>query len=373
MARTAPQLVRDSILAGQFLPRSVCTPNKDDDQVAIRVRPSAQGRHIPVSPQEGGRPTESLRGFRVHAGVCRLPGLSAPLRLVESVDARGNLFAIVSALKGARYTIVLAAGDGDLDAMSSVPNEDPEEWAHTLGGIADKAGATGVSVTLAVSETRHSSLIGFTWADKNMSAKSGRLSMRRKRRLQEVSTGSGHVLPRISSALEGFNSRPFTVLSGAHMAATLRMSYDPSVTGVVHEATNQGKGPGWSEAGPGQSKEEWGHYVHDGAASITWVSPGAPSRDDILAFLDQRENLGVVRITVQIGDVGRDGDAKVSSIFTATSREIQDLEYLPSIGDVFPDRLRIRRMYGGQAAAFVAGLPLGLTAPDLLSRPRSAF
>jgi hypothetical protein len=175
----------------------------------------------------------------------------------------------------------------------------------------------------------------------------------------------------------------------------------------------------WEDAGPVAAQESWDHYVHDSGHSITWGMSEAP-RGEVLSsvmtgLVAPNHDIARKRVTFLYRPydpasttmiVERDrkdarfrltgattaarnelavassdqaaleeargaGLTRFTMLVTATVRTAEDLTLAAATVDTLapPARVRLRRMYGSQASAFAAALPLGLVLPDHLQVP----
>ncbi|GAA2427080.1 hypothetical protein GCM10010191_44810 [Actinomadura vinacea] len=209
-------------------------------------------------------------------------------------------------------------------------------------------------------------------------------------------------------------ARPMTA---GQLATAVRMAYDPDAQSALEAA--EGQEPRWENAGPVAAQEFWDHYVHDSGHSITWGMAEAP-RGEVLSnvmtgLVSPHRDIARKRVTflyrpydpaaattiverdrkdarfrlTGANSAARDEIAVVNSdqsaieeakgagltrftmLVTATVRSAQELELAAAAVDTLapPARVRLRRMYGSQASAFTAALPLGLVLPDHLQVP----
>lgn len=205
--------------------------------------------------------------------------------------------------------------------------------------------------------------------------------------------------------------------SADDLARIVRTAYDPSAEEVSDPA--QWSQVQWPDAGPVAAQEEWSYYAHDGVYSTTWCLVEAPRqhvRHDVLLPLLlpspharrltllyrtlSREQAGAVLKREQDASnarriyqhkTGRDTNARddddaaraaraaaeeaqgaglteFSLFVTTTTSSLEELEdarrHLAQAAS--QARLRMRPCWGGQAAAFAAGLGVaGLYPPDL--------
>ncbi|WP_067694639.1 SCO6880 family protein [Nocardia jejuensis] len=233
----------------------------------------------------------------------------------------------------------------------------------------------------------------------------------------------GRRLPLIVAALAdaGVRARPMT---GEEIIAVVRRSWDPASEADLEEAAELGESHGltWDDAGPVHHDEKLGHLLHDGTMSVTWECDGAPEgvvRERVLQRLlapnDQlpRKRVAVIYRPHSAGDAADivDNDYKDALVAAQTERGVgsataairveateqargeqarghgvtrvgylitvtaQNDTELPSIEAITKDlasqtRLKIRRCYRYQAAAFAASMGAGALLPEMSSLPK---
>lgn len=202
-------------------------------------------------------------------------------------------------------------------------------------------------------------------------------------------------------------------MSAQELCEVVRTAYDPASQEIFDDARAHGEVAEleWSDVGPAATDASFGAYQHDSGASVTWAMTQAPRGNvgsDVLArLLRPHPDVDRKRVTllyrpmdtaraarVVEGD-HRDAEATVRNAKRPTSRMLTEQKSaaataqeeaqgagLLSFGMLItatvtdPDRLdlarraveqlaptariRIRPVYGGQEAAFTAGLPLGV-------------
>ena len=197
----------------------------------------------------------------------------------------------------------------------------------------------------------------------------------------------------------------------------MRIAYDPDSQSDIEAA--EGQDLRWDDAGPVASQESWDHYVHDSGHSITWGMSEAPrgevlssvmngllaphhdiarkhvtfcyrphvpasatriverDRRDTRFRLDgsaaaARNEIDVIKSDQSALEEARGaGVTRFTILVTATVRSAEELPVAAAAIDTLsaPARLRLRRMYGSQASAFAAALPLGIVLPNHLQVP----
>ena len=222
-------------------------------------------------------------------------------------------------------------------------------------------------------------------------------------------------LPGLLAGLSGTGAGEITPLSAAGLARTVRVAYDPAVADELDAAASGRDMPGsWDEAGPVGTVEAFESYRHDSAASVTWSMVDAPrgavTSRVLAAVLGECKGALRKRVTLtfrphRAGDAAaivdadvrtaigwegaRAGEAKATETAALaaarqTAREEaagagltrfallvtvtadpaaleQVAEQAVQLGRA--SRLRLRRCYGSQAAAFAAALGVGLVLP----------
>lgn len=206
----------------------------------------------------------------------------------------------------------------------------------------------------------------------------------------------------------------------------VRESYDPVTSSALEQAELDGDPEPleWADAGPVASRELWGELVHDSARSITWEMHGAPrskitehamtslllphadfarkrmallyrphtpdestrvaerdaSTANFVAQQSKKRPSASAQLVQRAAEQSRHevasgaGSIRFSLMVTVTVRYDGDLAQavstLEARGRAVP--IRLRRVYGAQAAAFAATLPVGfvpwehtLVTPDM--------
>jgi len=203
------------------------------------------------------------------------------------------------------------------------------------------------------------------------------------------------------------------MVKAAELVRIVRESYDPITSSALEQAELAGDPEPltWVDAGPVASRDLWGEFVHDSGRSITWEMYGAPrskiTENALTHLLVPHADFARKRVALMFRPHGPDESAKVaerdantanfvaqqskkrpsasaqlvqraaeqsrhevasgaasvrfSLMVTVTSRYDGDVEQavstLEARGRAVP--LRLRRVYGAQAAAFAATLPVG--------------
>ena len=227
----------------------------------------------------------------------------------------------------------------------------------------------------------------------------------------------GMRIPGLISGLEMTGAGSARPMTADQLARAVRIAYDPSAQSNVENA--EGEAIRWDDAGPTAAQESWDHYVHDSGQSITWGMSEAPrgevlsnvmsglvsphhdiarkrvtflyrphdpasasriverDRKDSRFRLDgaasaARSEIDVVKSDQSAIEEARGaGVTRFTILVTATVHSAEDLPSAAAAVDTLaaPARVRLRRMYGAQASAFTAALPLGVVLPDHLNVP----
>lgn len=407
-----------------------------------------------TATQTGGRgaayaPPGSAAPGVTPLGTCKLPGLQGASKLYQAHDAYLRPFGLLSYSSPNQYTVVL---ESVAEAPGGVGPDQLEEWARqwdrSIGVLSGKSELAAAAVTLdavlieggqTLEMTRQwwTESNGFDWifgdADPaEMLAEVSRPPVRlrarialtfstaervrqSRRNVEEMATEIGRRLPGLSAGLQMTENGPARPLTGAEIAEAVRVAYDPSIGGWLAQARHEGGSRiRWDQAGPIDSQEDWGHYRHDGAYSVTWTmsqsSGGGTFAAAIAQWLEPDPAVAEKRVTLlyraptpAAGDDGVDSDTsggngrrrarraqaaptpdtsnpwlneprltRYGLLATATVTHRDDLRYASAVVNELPSRARVlmRRVYGSQASAFVTALPLGVVVPDRLSLPQ---
>lgn len=233
----------------------------------------------------------------------------------------------------------------------------------------------------------------------------------------------GRRLPGIVTALgdAGVRARPMT---GDEVIALSRRAWDPAAEADLEAAAETGDSHGvrWDDAGPVSHDESKSQLSHDGTVSVTWEMSAPPEGnvdEQVLKRLLEpnaavpRKRVAIIYRPHSAGDAAHivDGDYKNALMASQSARGVVSAHAtlrvgateqareeqarghgvtrfgylititelagsdLPRIEAVIKDlsaqaRLRIRRCYRYQAAAFSAGLGTGVLLPEMAATPR---
>ena len=234
----------------------------------------------------------------------------------------------------------------------------------------------------------------------------------------------GRRLPGIVHALAeaGVRAQPMTA---EEVIALVRRAFDPASEADLEQCAeyDEPHGVSWADAGPVTHEEKKDHYYHDGTNSVSWEMSYAPEGnvdEQVLKRLLEsnpdvpRKRVAIVYRPHSAGDAPGivDDDHKNALMAAQSSRGIisahahlrvgatqqareeqarghgvtrfgilititeLDGADLPKIEAVIKDlasqaRLKIRRCYRYQAAAFAAGLGAGVLLPEMATIPKS--
>ncbi len=249
-------------------------------------------------------------------------------------------------------------------------------------------------------------------------------SMRKKtfkpRTRTEMATEIANQIPSLLAGLTKTGAGTgVRALRAQDIVDSTRVAYDPAVAEHVEQARQEGgTGLTWAEAGPTGAVEGWDSYRHDGGWSRTWymTSPhrGAFPAEALSRLLSPHKDITRKRVTILyrpeaatqaaeiVDQAYRDASTEASQKGRASAREMRavrvaertaaeeaagagllrfgvvvtatvlDPELLPLARNTVESlaaapRLKLRIAFGNQAAAFVAGLPLGLVLPKHLA------
>lgn len=231
-------------------------------------------------------------------------------------------------------------------------------------------------------------------------------------------------LPGLTASLSATGAGAARPLSAAELCDVIRTAYNPGVAPLVDEARAETGDTDlhWSDVGPAAAEAEWDGYRHDDAYSVTWamtVAPRGSVQSSVLArLLAPHRDVARKRVTLLYRPIDAakaaaivEADLRAAQfVATSTSRPsarsvlatrsaaataqeeasgaglvnfgllvtatVLDTDRLPDAKAAIDTlsataRLRLRPVYGAQASAFAAGLPLGLVLPKHLKVPSS--
>jgi hypothetical protein len=227
----------------------------------------------------------------------------------------------------------------------------------------------------------------------------------------------GMRIPGLISGLEMTGAGSARPMTAGQLTRAVRIAYDPSAQSSLEVA--EGHETRWEDAGPVAAQELWDHYVHDSGRSITWGMSEAP-RGEVLSsvmtgLVSPHQDIARKRVTFlyrphdpasaariverdrkdtrfrldgaataarnEIDVIKSDqsaieeargaGVTRFTILVTATVHSAEALPVAAAAVDTLaaPARVRLRRMYGSQATAFAAALPLGIVLSDHLQVP----
>ncbi|WP_157254800.1 SCO6880 family protein [Nonomuraea typhae] len=245
----------------------------------------------------------------------------------------------------------------------------------------------------------------------------------RRRSTEAMAREVGTRLPGLTAGLSMTGAGAVRPMTSSELAEAIRIAYDPACHQMLESARSAGHpiGLAWEQVGPAAAQESWDHYRHDSGISVTWGMSEAPRGEVLSGVLtellaphrditrkrvallyrpydpasaarlverdrrDARFRLGGAHaaardsVAVAAADQSAREEAKgaglvrFAMLVTATVPTLEDLPAAAAAIDVLapPARIRLRRMYGAQAPAFAAALPLGLVLPDHLQVPQT--
>lgn len=407
------------------------------------MRTRRRGEHV----YRGGRFS------RIPGGATRLPGLMAPSRLYEGIDAGGYSFGMIHIPRFAQYTVVLRAWPQGHEAVDQpVIDRWVAAWGTFLASLGqtsdivavvpviDTVPETGNRLLTEVSTITHpqapdlAKQVMYELATElpqervqllpRVSITFKATTAERRKNPAEEAVEIGRRLPGICAALAeaGVRAQP---MSAEEVIAFIRRSYDPASQADLEVASGEAEGHGltWADAGPVSNDEKWDHLVHDGGRSVTWEMDAAPegavdervlqrllapnpevprkriaivyrphSAADASEIVDddyknalvaQQSERGVVSAaaTLRVGATQQareeqargHGVTRFGALVTITEPLQGDLPRIEAITrDLSTQaRLKIRRCYRYQAAAFAASLGCGVILPEHATVPKA--
>ncbi|MGW7514252.1 SCO6880 family protein [Streptomyces sp. NPDC054796] len=244
-----------------------------------------------------------------------------------------------------------------------------------------------------------------------------------RRSAEDMALHIGTRLPGLTAGLSMTGAGTAVPMTATELTEAIRVAYDPTVAPLVEEArATGGTGLTWDQAGPMAAREAWDHYRHDGAFSMTWAMTEAPQGEvfsNVLTNLVQpNRDIARKRVTLlyrphtpaegarvvqqdyknalfsaqqsQIGQARDDAEVTAARrtteeqaqghgvirfglLITATVNSQAELpEAAAAVDNLAPAaRIAVRPVYGSQAAAFAAALPLGLVLPLHTALPQT--
>ncbi|MFJ4829848.1 SCO6880 family protein [Streptomyces sp. NPDC088747] len=244
-----------------------------------------------------------------------------------------------------------------------------------------------------------------------------------RRSVEDMALHIGTRLPGLTAGLSMTGAGTAVPMTATELAEAVRVAYDPTVASLVEEARGTGgTGLTWDHAGPMAAQESWDHYRHDGVFSVTWAMTEAPQGEVfsnvLTALVQPNRDIARKRVTLlyrphtraegarvvqqdyknalfnaqqsQIGQARDDaeltaarrtteeqaqghGVIRFGLLITATVNSAAELpKAAATVDNLAPAaRIAVRPVYGSQAAAFAAALPLGLVLPLHTALPQT--
>ena len=266
-----------------------------------------------------------VEAVAAHSPAWRLPGVLAPLALLDAEDGYGGRYALVLDRRAGTMTATLRV----IPASTWLADRhDADTWVANWGGWLASLGylpmVRHVTVTIDTAPEPGSTLADSVAAALDPAAPPaarqimGQLVAAAPAAAADVDTrvsitfdpaacrrrrppGWPSAAAEVGRALHGLESAlgtcGVTVLgraTPAEIAGVVRTAFDPAARGEVDRLLAQAGGgrpvPGlsWSGAGPGRAEEEPGCYRHDSGTSVTWCWKEAPRQNvtaDVLSRL----------------------------------------------------------------------------------------
>lgn len=247
----------------------------------------------------------------------------------------------------------------------------------------------------------------------------------KKRSAEQMGRDLASRIPGLTASLAATGAGAVSPLSAQELCEIVRTAYDPDIAPVIQQAQAAGEMPSlsWTDVGPVAAEAEWGGYRHDGAYSVSYQMSRAPRSHVQSRVLGQllaphasiaRKRVSLLYRPIDSGKAAAMVEADLATAqFNATSGSrktsaraaravkssaataheeasgaglvnfamlvtatVMDEEKLPEARAAIDQlsgtaKITLRPVYGGQAAAFAAGLPLGLVLPKHLSAAAS--
>ena len=259
-------------------------------------------------------------------GQHKLPGLLAPSKAYEAVDAGGKPFAMLHIPATRHIAVVLAC---EPEGSQLVDQETTDLWVALYGRFlaelavepslevasvtVETAGDPGTRLSAEVDLLRSPNAPAFADAVLDeikatyalgAAAVTGRITLvygttrktlderprgrgrrhktkntrTRIRKPSEMAEQIGNRLPEIMRRLSATGAGGVRAMTVAEVAEMTRVAYDPAIGPQIEAARAVGSDPGitWENAGPVAQAEDWDYLRHDSGASITWQMVEAP-------------------------------------------------------------------------------------------------
>ncbi len=377
-------------------------------------------------------------------GLAKLPGLLADSRLTEFETAGGKRFAMLHIRRTDHSTVIVRVIPRGKELVDQAQID---SWVDGFGQFlaAQSRGGEVVAVTAVLDNTvetrlKQSREVTRLIRDdapefakavmREAAANSGGVGVRIEARIAITyrAIGKGRRDPaeqarEIGQRLQSVLSQlaraglPATPLQAWELLGLVRSRFDLAAQRDIEAAGAQiVESQSWDSVGPLSHQDQWDHYTHDGARSITWEMDGAPRgavmetvledllrpRPDIprkrvaivyrlhsaaeatsLVDSDFRDAVAAeqtergissasARIRVGNTQTAREEQARGAGLtrfgvlVTVTDHLDGDLPGIEASvkGMAAASRLTVRRCYGYQAAAFAASLGIGLILPE---------
>lgn len=242
-------------------------------------------------------------------GTYQLPGIAAPTRLSEHMDAYGRPFALVHTPATGSFAVVIGT---EPDGAALVDQEQIDvwvaDWGHWLANLGDEPGVEAASVTIETAPDSGTRLRREVRLNLDEDAPpfaqamlqevidqypAGSSTVKayvaitfaaaqrpggRKRSAEEMARELAARLPGLTGALQATGAGAARPLSAQDLCEAIRIAYDPVAAILIDEARAAGETPdlSWPDVGPCAVEASWDGYRHDSAYSCTWAMTSAP-------------------------------------------------------------------------------------------------
>lgn len=244
----------------------------------------------------------------------------------------------------------------------------------------------------------------------------------KKRTAEQMGRDLASRLPGLTGDLAATGAGAASPVTASELCELVRIAYDPGASVAVQDAHALGEPLElhWSDVGPVAADAEWGGYHHDEAYSVTYAMSTAPRgqvQSGVLSRLlaphpdvarkrvtllyrpiDAARAAAIVEADVATAQFNATSGSRTSSRAAAATRaakataeeeasgaglvnfallvtatvtdEEKRAEARAAVDNLAGTaRLRLRPVYGAQASAFAAALPLGIMLPKHVSAP----
>jgi hypothetical protein len=369
----------------------------------------------------------TVDGFGSSAGIVVLPRTAHYTAVLRLEPEGANLVdrpQIDQWVAGYGHWLSRLAHEPDLIAASVTIETAPDPGTRLAASVNTQRSADAPALAAEVLDTivrdyPSGSAQVNAWATVTYRGTAARGRRGREQMINHVATR----LPEITSLLGGTGAGAVRPMTAQEITEQVKVAYDPAIATDLEQIRDAGNSTGlaWSQAGPKAAVASWDSYRHDSGISRVWGMEKAPRGTVISRVLEQLvqphpaiprkrvtlvyrphtpgEAARIVDRDVRTATTGQNpyravareqsairaieqsareeaegaGITRFSLLVSVTAHSAEELEEITAIMDGLQGtaRLELRPMFGGQAAAFAATLPVGVILPEHASLPAS--